>query len=216
MKSTDDLIENNQNLRTELLDEIGRAQFPDTDTLAVVKRVIERLLVMDWAPEKQQTMQQLLQQNDTHLLLSLAGLIGKQAKIGVSKAEKLKLEGIRRFRSLLEHSGGVETMGQVKARLSRSDDTIRKRVANKQMLAIPQGRQQVYPVWQFDGPGMLAHFDTVMQLLESDAPIDQTRFFLTPSADLDNLTPIEALKQSDNYLERIKLKALQFQEQGAK
>lgn len=215
MQSTDDLIKNSQDL-TELLDEIGRAQFPDTDTLAVVKRVIERLLLMDWAPEKQQVMQQLLRQNDTHLLLSLAGLIGKQAKIGISKAEQLKLEGIRRFRSMLEHSGGVETMAEVKARLSRSDDTIRKRVTNKQMLAIPQGRQQVYPVWQFDGPGMLAHFDTIMQLLESDNPIDQTRFFLTPSTDLDNLTPIEALKKGGTYLDRIKLKARQFQEQGAK
>ena len=117
---------------------------------------------------------------------------------------------------MIEQAGGTEPMKDVENRLGVSDDTIRKRTKKKQMIAIPVGNRQEYPVWQFDGPQIVPHFEEVLQLLDAEHYVDQTRFFITPSKDLDGLSPINALKKGEQYLQRIKLKARQFQQQGAK
>ncbi|MEE9493595.1 MAG: hypothetical protein V3W04_09500 [Gammaproteobacteria bacterium] len=201
----------------ELQREVGAIHLKNPRAQAVLKRAIERLLRVDWDHMQKQEVASLLQSNDTDLMLKLARRIGHNTVFGASPREQLRLEGIQRFRALIEKAGGTQTMKAVLARLGiASDDTIRKRVKSKKMLAIPVGNRQEYPVWQFDGAQLVAHFDEVLQLLNTEHYIDQTRFFLTPSVDLDNLSPIDALKKDKQYLERIKLKARQFQHPGPK
>lgn len=200
----------------ELLRELGATHVKDPNAAAVLKRAVERLLQVDWDRLPKREVDSLLRSNDTDLVLQLAGRMGRNAGFGASQRERLRLEGVRRFRAMIKQTGGTEPIKDVEERLGVSDDTIRKRTKKKQMIAIPVGNRQEYPVWQFDGPQMVPHFEDVLQLLDANHYVDQTRFFITPSKDLDGLSPIDALKKGDQFLKRVKLKARQFQQQGAK
>ncbi len=200
----------------ELLREIGATHVENPNAVAILKRAIERLLQVDWDRLPKREIASLLRSNDTDLILQVARRIVDDTGFSTSQRERSRLEGVRRFRTMIEQAGGTEPMKDVEDRLGVSDDTIRKRARKKQMIAIPVGNRQEYPVWQFDGPQMVPHFEEVLQLLNAEHHVDQIRFFLTPSNDLDGLSPINALKQGDKYLKRIKLKATQFQQQGAK
>lgn len=209
-------IEAQTPLMLELLRELGATRVKNPNAAAILKRAVERLLQVDWDQLPKHEVDSLLRSNDTDLVLQLAGRMGRNSGFGASQRERLRLEGVRRFRTMIEQAGGTEPMKDVEDRLGVSDDTIRKRSKKKQMIAIPVGNRQEYPVWQFDGPQIVPHFEEVLQLLDADHYVDQTRFFITPSKDLDGLSPIDALKKGEQYLQRIKLKARQFQQQGAK
>ncbi len=200
----------------ELLREIGATHVENPNAVAILKRAIERLLQVDWDRLPKREIASLLRSNDTDLILQVARRIVDDTGFSTSQRERSRLEAVRRFRTMIEQAGGTEPMKDVEDRLGVSDDTIRKRTRKKQMVAIPVGNRQEYPVWQFDGPQMVPHFEEVLQLLNAEHHVDQIRFFLTPSNDLDGLSPINTLKQGDKYLKRIKLKATQFQQQGAK
>jgi len=200
----------------DLSRELGATQVKNPNAAAVLKRAVERLLQVDWDKLPKREIDSLLRSNDTDLVLQLAGRMGRNAGFGASQRERLRLEGVRRFRAMIEQAGGTEPMKNVEDRLGVSDDTIRKRTKKKQLIAVPVGNRQEYPVWQFDGPQMVPNFEEVLKLLDAEHYVDQTRFFITPSKDLDDLSPIDALKKGDQYLERVILKARQFQQQGAK
>jgi len=200
----------------KLLRHLVNADVKNPNAAAVLERAIERLLKVDWDKLKKKEIDSLLRSNDTDLVLQLAEIVGRNSKFGASQQERLQLQGVQRFRAMIEKMGGTEPVHDVEIRLGISDDSIRKRTKKNQMIAIPVGNRLEYPVWQFDGAQMAPYFEQLLQLLDTKHFVDQTRFFVTPSKDLDNLSPIAALKKGKRYLDKVKLKARQFQQQGAK
>lgn len=217
MKYSSDVIDHEQQTPSmkELLRQLANTHL-DSKKASILERSIKSLLEVDWDKMKKRDVESFMLSNDVDLVLQVASYIGRNSKYPASQRERLRSEGIRRFRTMIEQAGGAESIKDVEVRLGVSDDTIRKRMKKGQIIAIPAGNRYEYPVWQFDGAQMVPNFETVLQLLDTEHYVEQTRFFTTPSKELDDLTPIEALKKGEQYLDRIKLKACQFLQQGAK
>ncbi len=218
MKYSSDVFDNESQTPTmlDLLRQLANTHLKDPKRASILERSIKSLLDVDWDKMKKRDVESFMLSNDVDLVLQVASYIGRNANYRASQRERLRLEGTRRFRAMIEQAGGAESMKDVEARLGVSDDTIRKRTKKGQIIAIPVGNRLEYPVWQFDGPQMVANFEQVLRILDTEHYVEQTRFFITSSKELDNLTPIEALKKGEQYLDRVKLKAHQFQQQGAK
>jgi hypothetical protein len=87
--------------------------------------------------------------------------------------------------------GGAEVLGI-------SPNGVRKRARRGALLALPRGKQQVFPAFQFDlddrrvVPGLAE----VLPLLDTESAAAKLRFFLLPEADLGG-TPLALLRDGD-------------------
>lgn len=200
MKYSSDVFDNGPQTPTmrELLRQLANTHLKDPKKASILERSIKSLIEVNWDQMKKRDVDSFILSNDVDLVLQVASHIGHNAKYRASQRERLRLEGIRRFRAMIKQAGGAESMKDVEVRLGVSDDTIRKRTKKRQIIAIPAGNRHEYPVWQFDGPQMVPNFEKILRLLDTEHYVDQTRFFISPSKELDGLTPIEALKKENN------------------
>lgn len=133
--------------------------------------------------------------------LADAALAGEAKQRSLTPDEKLArahLKGVVVLRQLLADHGGSYTPGEVAELLGVTRQAVNKRTRANQLLAVAQGDHVVYPVWQFQGTGLVPHFVAVLQALETGSAIAKVRFFLAPHEALDGRSPLAALKAGDS------------------
>jgi hypothetical protein len=159
----------------------------------------------------------LLVQDDKTLLAELL-IQALRADPLASKETRLRLRGQLALHQLLETAGGVYTAAEVAGLLGITPDAVRKRAARGKLLSLPRGDHGVYPACQFDAGAnrVVAGFDRILALLDTESAAAKLRFFLTPDADLGT-TPIDALRRGDAATgPLIERKARQFGTQSAR
>lgn len=98
---------------------------------------------------------------------------------------------------LLAQCVRAERAGQL---TGRSRQAVERQRRDGRVLAIREGRQWRYPVWQFDkdGPGgLLPGLPKVLEHLRL-SPSAAAFWFTTPRADLEDLPPIELLRRRNS------------------
>lgn len=126
----------------------------------------------------------------------------------------MRLKAAERFRALLEVNGGtysVEDMAQV---LGTTPDAVRKRVQRRQLLAIKQGKELRFPVFQLataqNEP--VAGLERVLVAMKSRDPVETILFLLQP-LDEGGTTALDLLRQG--AIERVENAARAYLEQLA-
>ena len=81
-----------------------------------------------------------------------------------------RLRGLERMTELRKAAEPVLETGDVCEFLSLSRETIRKKVARRQLLALPKGGDRVFPAFQFQDGDVFPGFAEVLNALASDSP----------------------------------------------
>ena len=94
----------------------------------------------------------------------------------------------------LRRAGGAYTLDQVRELLRVTRQAIEKKVREQAILAVPgPSGERRYPVAQFTGDGVMSGLKPVLAALPSESAWFRLNFLVTPLAQLDGQTPIEAL-----------------------
>jgi len=94
----------------------------------------------------------------------------------------------------LRRAGGAYTLDQVRELLRVTRQAIEKKVREQAILAVPgPSGERRYPVAQFTGDGVMSGLKPVLAALPSESTWFRLNFLVTPLAQLDGQTPIEAL-----------------------
>ncbi len=94
----------------------------------------------------------------------------------------------------LEAEGGAVRAGAVAKRLGVTPATVESLRLSGYVLAVPRTDGYAYPVWQFDGRGMLPGFRKALGAFGRADPYTQLTFFLTPNVQLDGQRPLDVLR----------------------
>jgi hypothetical protein len=154
--------------------------------------------------------------NDVNFLLQAARLaidaLGISADAAEKKLHQARLRGLARMARLRHAAEPCLETGQVCDLLGVSRETIRKKVARKQLLALPKGGDRIFPAFQFKDGGIVPGLADVLAGLETDSPFVALSFLLSRSQDFNNRTAIAALLAGDR--EAIVLQARSFLKHG--
>ncbi|GAA4492432.1 hypothetical protein [Gluconacetobacter tumulicola] len=94
----------------------------------------------------------------------------------------------------LRRAGGAYTLDQVRELLRITRQAIEKRVREQSLLAVPgPSGERRYPVTQFTADGVLPGLKAVLTALPGESAWFRLNFLVTPLAQLDGRTPVEAL-----------------------
>ncbi|MFT8932602.1 MAG: hypothetical protein ABF976_12990 [Acetobacter syzygii] len=94
----------------------------------------------------------------------------------------------------LRRAGGAYTLDQVRELLRITRQAVEKKVREQAILAVPgPSGERRYPVAQFTGDGIVSGLKPVLVALPSESAWFRLNFLVTPLAQLDGQTPIEAL-----------------------
>ena len=129
--------------------------------------------------------------------LASAALVNEARQRSLTPNEKLAkahLKGIIALRRLLADHGGTYSPSEVAELLGITRQAVNKRTRANQLLAIHQGGSLAYPVWQFEGTGLVPQFVDVLQALDTHSPVAKIRFFLSPNELLNDRSALNALK----------------------
>lgn len=98
---------------------------------------------------------------------------------------------------LLDSSGGTVRAGAVAKRLGVPVTMIEQLRQAGRLLGVPDNRGYSYPIWQFEGRGLLAGLPTVLAALRRADPWQQVAFVLMPHAELGDQCPLDHLRAGD-------------------
>lgn len=149
--------------------------------------------------------------------LANAALVNEAEQRSLTPNEKLAkahLKGIIALRQLLADHGGAYSPSEVAQLLGISRQAVHKRTRANQLLAVHQGENLVYPVWQFEGTGLVTCFVDVLQALETASQIAKIRFFLSPQESLKGRSALDTLKAGEH--EKVLQLAQRFGKHGAR
>lgn len=94
----------------------------------------------------------------------------------------------------LRRAGGAYTLDQVRELLRITRQAIEKKVREQAILAVPgPSGERRYPVAQFTGDGIVSGLKPALAALPSESAWFRLNFLVTPLAQLDGQTPVEAL-----------------------
>ena len=120
-----------------------------------------------------------------------------QAPLSIDRLSRMRLKGAERFRLLLEANGGAYSAGEMAQVLGISQEAVKKREQRGQLLAIKQGRDLCFPVFQLAAhknepvPGL----DLVLAAMPQTDPSEIVLFLLRPA--LDKKAPIDFLREGN-------------------
>ena len=95
---------------------------------------------------------------------------------------------------LLDAAGGTVRAGAVAKRLGVPVAMVEQLRQAGRLLALPDARGYSYPIWQFEGRGVLAGLPTVLAALHGADAWQQVAFVLTPQAALGDHRPLDQLR----------------------
>jgi hypothetical protein len=125
-----------------------------------------------------------------------------------------RLRGLQARETLLKAEGGTLSADQVANHLDITRQAVNKRRQQRALVALDAGRHGYrYPAWQFVREGTLPALETVLDALKKHDPWTRHIFMVSPNTRLDDLTPLEALRQE--RLEDVLMAARAFGEHGA-
>lgn len=148
--------------------------------------------------------------------LASAALVNESKRRSLTPNEKLAkahLKGVVALRQLLADAGGTYTPSEVAELLGISRQAVNKRTQANQLLAVHQGDNRVYPVWQFQGTTLVPHFVDVLQALNTNSAIAKIRFFLSAHDLLNGQSALNTLLAGEH--ESVLRLAQGFGKQGA-
>lgn len=91
---------------------------------------------------------------------------------------------------------GALTSAELSERLAVTRQAINQRRSRGQLLALKQGREFLYPPWQFQSDGsVLLGLPAVLSAMASQTAREQADFLLRVHPDLDGQSPLEWLRQ---------------------
>ncbi len=119
-----------------------------------------------------------------------------KAPLSLDRLSRMRLKGADRFRTLIESAGGAYTADQMAEVLGISVDAVKKRGQRGQLLAIKQGRDLRFPVFQLNSSKNepLRGFDSILSFLWDMDPSQICLFFLQTS---DGITAIDLLREGN-------------------
>lgn len=136
-----------------------------------------------------------------------------QTSLSLDRAARMRLKGAERFRALLEAKGGTYSVEDMARVLGTTPDAVRKRAQRRQLLAIKQGKELRFPVFQLaaDRDEPLAGLERILAAMKSRDPAEIILFLLQP-LDGDE-TAMDLLRQG--AIERVENAARAYLEQLA-
>jgi hypothetical protein len=124
------------------------------------------------------------------------------------------LKGIQAQQDLLRDAGGLMTSAEVAALLRLTRQAVDKRRQSNKLIAIPQGLHGFgYPACQFNEKGPLPGLEELLIGLGTADPWTQLVFLLSPNSSLDDLTPLQLLR--DGKRSELMQSGAIFGDQGA-
>lgn len=197
-----------------------------TAGLSVFTRLMREAIRLVKSMSPMEVAEILSSKNDARLLVELARrpeVVAELVPLDIEKESEYTqpevvstlamLRGLAGRQELIEAAGGTLTSQQVSKLLGLTRQAVHKKTKNRELLALSSGRRgNVYPALQFTKKGkILEGLDQVLQAIDQDTW--QTLIFLLESqVDLDNKTPIEALRQGN--IEKVVSAARAYGEQG--
>jgi hypothetical protein len=104
------------------------------------------------------------------------------------------LKGIEARRRLLMEEAGVLSVEQAARVLGISRYELSKRRVSGKLLAVPLGRKDHYPAWQFTETGTLQGLERVLGVLSHHDPWMQLAFFVNKNERLGRRKPVDVLR----------------------
>ena len=185
----------------------------DTATEAFVKRI--KTIVGELHASEIETMTKAIDtvldnsnvsQTESTLALKLTG-----QKYSKKEAASLEITSLMRYfnkrKELLQNS---LTDNEVASLLSTNTQDLCDRINNKSLLAVRDNGVWKFPLWQFDPSGADGVIDGLPEVLKVLVGSEFTKlnWLVSPNRYLENLTPVEALKQGLKAKVLIEAKAL--------
>ncbi|KAB7893331.1 helix-turn-helix domain-containing protein [Rouxiella badensis] len=98
------------------------------------------------------------------------------------KRERMKIqrraEGALAFYQMLDRMGGTLRASEVADLLGVSRQTVNNYVKSGKLLAVKPAKENLFPVFQFNGNQVLPHFEDILNALpENLSPVTKTSFF---------------------------------------
>ncbi len=106
-----------------------------------------------------------------------------------------QLRAVEVKRRLLEAEGGTISAEDAGRLLGMSRQAVDKKRRGGQLLALPVGSRQRYPVWQFKDGAMLPGLADVLAALRTSSAWVQAAFFLSRNTRLGETRPLDLLRQ---------------------
>ena len=106
-----------------------------------------------------------------------------------------QLRAVEAKRRLLETEGGTSSAVETGRLLGISRQAVDKKRRGGQLLALPVGPRQRYPVWQFKDGAILPGLANVLAALPTSSPWVKAAFFLSRNARLGERRPLDLLRQ---------------------
>ena len=115
---------------------------------------------------------------------------------------KLIIEGNKRFKALIEESGGVYTIDEVRRLLNIDATEVYRLWRLRQILAYPDNDPTSFPKFQFTGNKIVLGLSGLMSLLPRNiSGQGAILFFLSPiGSNSCDLSPLDRLKSGDEHL----------------
>jgi len=163
--------------------------------LAALERVARRVDEGSWL-SLAETVSVLAEQPEAPVPDELEGLVGDR----LSVADRLALvvagvTGDFERREAIVRDALPTAQAAKRLKLSRQGPHDRRR--EHQLLGVPHNNDWLFPAWQFDGrtrTGVLRDLPPVLEALADLEEWDQAFWLTTPRVELDDRTPVEALR----------------------
>ncbi|HDL8054036.1 TPA: DNA-binding protein [Yersinia enterocolitica] len=110
------------------------------------------------------------------------------------------VEGTQKFFNMLKKQGGTAKAGVVAQKLGVTRQTVNNQLKAGKLLAIRFGGDYLFPLFQFDDKGKLAHFEDILMCLPNVSPVTKCGFF-TASLQGRDETVIDMLRRGVNQQE---------------
>lgn len=166
--------------------------------LEALERVARRVDEDSWV-ELAETMSVLADESDARVPNELEGLVPE--RLSISERLRLVVAGVMGdFQRREEIVADALTTTQAAKRLKLSRQGPHDRRREHQLLGVPHNNDWLFPAWQFDGrsrTGVLRQLPPVLVALSVLGEWDQAFWLTTPRVELEERTPIEALREGD-------------------
>jgi hypothetical protein len=139
--------------------------------------------------------------NEVGYLMAVAQLaiesLGITADVTERKLLDARLRGLKRMAELRKAAEPVLESGQVCDVLGVSREAVSKKVARKQLLALPRGGDRVYPAFQFQDGEVVPWLSGLLNALETNSPFVVLAFLLTKNPVFGGKSAFELLQAGD-------------------
>jgi hypothetical protein len=109
------------------------------------------------------------------------------------RLQEARQRGLARMAELIKAAGPVLDAGAVCSLLEISNETLSRKVSEKQLLAISCGAARVFPAFQFQAGEVDPGLAEVLAALDTDSPFVALSFLLSKNPDFDGKSACELL-----------------------